>query len=122
MRLTGFFSKNHRFRSDFPLHWPVLRADGAVFFCSLTSSAGRNILLLSAPTGRFFVGEFKNEHMGLKSYIQETRGEMKHVSWPTYRQTVVYTLLVIGVSVAVSIYLGFFDFAFSKLIEIFVLK
>ncbi len=59
--------------------------------------------------------------MGLKSYIQETRGEMKHVSWPTYRQTVVYTLLVIGVSIAVSIYLGFFDFVFSKLIEVFVL-
>lgn len=60
--------------------------------------------------------------MGLKTYIQETRGELKHVSWPTYRQTVVYTLLVVCVSIAVSIYLGLFDFAFSKLIEIFVLK
>ncbi len=59
--------------------------------------------------------------MGLKSYIQETRGEMKHVSWPTHRQTIVYTLLVVGVSIAVSLYLGFFDFVFSKLIEVFVL-
>lgn len=50
-------------------------------------------------------------------YIKETKGEMKHVSWPTKKQTVAYTILVVVISFAVSIYLGFFDFIFSKIVN-----
>lgn len=39
--------------------------------------------------------------------------EMKHVTWPTRRQTVVYSILVIGVSIAVSAYLGLLDSIFA---------
>lgn len=54
--------------------------------------------------------------MSLNTYIKETQAEMKHVSWPTRSQTVLYTLLVIAISVAVSFYLGFLDAAFSALL------
>jgi preprotein translocase subunit SecE len=50
----------------------------------------------------------------LINYIRDTRGEMKHVSWPTRTQTVVYTALVILVSIALAFYLGLFDFLFTE--------
>jgi len=49
----------------------------------------------------------------LSDYVRETREEMKHVSWPTRRQTFVFMMLVIVISVAVSVYLGLFDYIFS---------
>jgi preprotein translocase subunit SecE len=48
------------------------------------------------------------------TYIKETREELKHVSWPTQKQTIMYTATVVVVSVIVSLFLGFFDFLFSK--------
>ncbi len=58
--------------------------------------------------------------MGLNQYINETRAEMKHVSWPTRKQTVIYTALVIFISVAVAIYLGIFDAIFTQGIKWFI--
>ena len=49
----------------------------------------------------------------LSNYISETKEEMKHVSWPTRRQTFIFTVLVIVISIAISVYLGFFDYLFS---------
>ncbi len=49
----------------------------------------------------------------LSNYITETKEEMKHVSWPTKRQTTIFTVLVILISLAVAGYLGFFDYLFS---------
>ncbi len=60
--------------------------------------------------------------MGLANYLKETRIEMKHVSWPTRRQAINYTLIVIGVSLAVAFYLGLVDSIFSYLIQKVVLK
>ena len=56
--------------------------------------------------------------MALGEYIKETRGELKHVSWPTRKQAVNYTLLVVGVSLIVAGYLGLLDFIFRKALEI----
>jgi len=38
---------------------------------------------------------------------------MKHVSWPTRNQTIIFTVLVIVISIAVAAYLGLFDYLFS---------
>lgn len=51
--------------------------------------------------------------MAIKQYINETMAEMKHVTWPTRQQTLVYGILVIGVSVVVSAYLGLLDSVFA---------
>ena len=48
--------------------------------------------------------------MAFLQYLKDTRGELHHVAWPTRAQTVVYTVLVIAVSLIVSLYLGFFDY------------
>ncbi len=49
----------------------------------------------------------------ISNYISETKDEMKHVSWPTKKQTFMFTILVILISVGVAAYLGIFDYLFS---------
>lgn len=55
-------------------------------------------------------------------YIKETRGEMKHVSWPTREQVISYTMLVIAVSLFTAAVLGAFDAIFTALLEKFILS
>jgi preprotein translocase SecE subunit len=52
--------------------------------------------------------------MSLITYFKDTKNEMKHVTWPTVRQTVVFTVAVIIVSLLVAALLGFFDYVFSE--------
>ncbi len=52
------------------------------------------------------------------NYLRATRGELKHVSWPTQRQTVIYTILVIGISILTALYLGALDYLFTKALGI----
>ncbi len=58
----------------------------------------------------------------LINYIKETKIEMSSVNWPTKKQTINYTLLVIGVSVGTAIFLGFFDMLFAYLLKAYILK
>jgi preprotein translocase subunit SecE len=55
------------------------------------------------------------------NYIKDTRAEMAHVSWPTRRQTMALTAVVILVSLATSAYLGFFDYLFSLVLQKFII-
>ena len=55
--------------------------------------------------------------MSIFNYFKEVRGEMKHVSWPTRQQTIVYTLMVVGVSLGIAIYLGLLDYGFAAVIK-----
>lgn len=57
--------------------------------------------------------------MNLFNYIREAKGEVKHVTWPTKKQTSAYTILVIIISVAIALYLGLFDHIFTSIINKF---
>lgn len=59
--------------------------------------------------------------MKIFEYIKETRGELKHVSWPTRKQAVVFTAIVVVLSLFVSAFLGLFDLLFTELLAIFAL-
>ena len=50
-------------------------------------------------------------------YLKATQAEMKHVSWPTQWQTLVYSSLVIGISVAVAAFIFFLDQIFTELLS-----
>ena len=50
-------------------------------------------------------------------YVRESRDELRKVIWPTRSETVRHTLLVIGISVFVAIFLGIADWFFSKGLE-----
>ena len=56
----------------------------------------------------------------LIQYFKDTRGELKHVNWPTRKQTIRFTILIVIVSILTSLFLGFFDFVFTKLLDIFI--
>ena len=56
----------------------------------------------------------------LLNYFKETKEEMTHVSWPTRKQTVTYTMLVIVIALFVAVFLGVFDALFTKIVESFI--
>ncbi len=49
----------------------------------------------------------------LANYIKGSIEEMKKVTWPSKQETKSYTLLVIGISLAVAGFLGAIDYIFS---------
>ena len=55
--------------------------------------------------------------MNILNFLREVKGEMKHVNWPTKKQTTTYSVLVIVVSLFVAAYVGVFDHLFTLGIE-----
>jgi preprotein translocase subunit SecE len=49
----------------------------------------------------------------LTSYIKGSVEEMKKVTWPTKKETYHYTLLIIGISLGVALFLGLLDYIFN---------
>ncbi len=54
-------------------------------------------------------------------YLKDTQTELKHVSWPTRKQAVIFTIIVVCISIATAAYLGALDWAFTWIVESFVL-
>ena len=57
----------------------------------------------------------------IKTFFKEVYTEAKKIDWPSRRQTFRYTLIVIGISVAVAAFLGALDLGFLKLLGKFIL-
>jgi preprotein translocase subunit SecE len=53
----------------------------------------------------------------ISTYVKESIEEIKKVTWPTRKETKNYTILVIGVSLAIAAYLGGLDYLFNFLLE-----
>lgn len=58
--------------------------------------------------------------MNITNYINETKAELKHVSWPTRRQTIVFTITVIALSILTGLLLGLFDFIFNAILKLVI--
>lgn len=54
------------------------------------------------------------------NYFKESKEEMKKVVWPTKQELFRHTLIVIGISLATAAFLGIFDYAFAKVLQIFI--
>ncbi len=54
-------------------------------------------------------------------FLKEVKIEIKKVNWPTKKETTRYTLIVIGISFVVAIYLGALDFVFNFLLRNFII-
>lgn len=54
----------------------------------------------------------------IKQFIKEFRIEMKKVSWPSRKEVVASTGVVLVVVILISFYLGMADFIFSKLLKL----
>ncbi|HAR99531.1 MAG TPA: preprotein translocase subunit SecE [Candidatus Moranbacteria bacterium] len=55
-------------------------------------------------------------------FFLEAKAEMLKVNWPTKKQTVNYTLLVVAVSLVVAGFLGGLDWIFSYILKTFIIK
>lgn len=53
-------------------------------------------------------------------YLRDTLAELKQVKWPTQNQAMVYTALVIGISVFVAMFVGLFDHIFGLVIDFII--
>jgi preprotein translocase subunit SecE len=53
-------------------------------------------------------------------FLGEVKGELKHVSWPTKHQAWSYTILVILISLFVAVYLGAFDWLFTRIVNFII--
>ena len=60
--------------------------------------------------------------MNLVSYLKDTISELKAVTWPKPETTVRLTLMVIGVSIVVAIYVGSLDFALTNILTQLIKK
>lgn len=55
-------------------------------------------------------------------FFREARVELSRVNWPSQQEIIRYTVLVIVISLLVAVFLGSLDFAFSFLVEKYLLK
>ncbi|MDD3487632.1 MAG: preprotein translocase subunit SecE [Candidatus Moranbacteria bacterium] len=58
----------------------------------------------------------------ITAFIKEARVELKKVNWPTRAETVRYTGLVVGLSLAIAVFLGALDYLFEYILKTFVIK
>ncbi len=49
----------------------------------------------------------------IKNYFVSSYAEMKKVSWPTKKQTINYSLLVIGLSIGMAVFFAVLDYVFN---------
>ena len=58
----------------------------------------------------------------LISYFQEVRQELSKVVWPKKDEVVRLTLVIFIISGVIGAYVGGLDFAFTKLLEVFLAR
>ena len=51
------------------------------------------------------------------NYFKESKTELKKVSWPTRKETINHTSLVIGISLGVAIFFGLLDYVLTIGVE-----
>lgn len=54
-------------------------------------------------------------------FLGEAKVELMRVNWPSQKQILRYTTLVIVISILVAIFLGSLDLLFSRLVERFLI-
>jgi len=58
----------------------------------------------------------------IKLYFQESLAELRRVNWPTRKEVINLTLVVVIFSIIVMVYLGILDGIFSFLMKTFIFK
>ncbi|MCP6718095.1 MAG: preprotein translocase subunit SecE [Patescibacteria group bacterium] len=57
----------------------------------------------------------------IDNFFKEVKLEIKKVNWPTTKETIRYTLIIIGVSIVTAAFLGGIDFLFTRVLDKFIL-
>jgi len=54
-------------------------------------------------------------------FLKEVRLEIKKINWPSRKETIRYTLIVLGVTLVVAAFLGGLDYIFSSILNNIIL-
>lgn len=73
-------------------------------------------------TARSFLNTNSSNMNKITSYIKESIAEMKKVTWPSKKETRNYTILVIGISIGVALFLGLLDYIFTTSFQLIINK
>jgi preprotein translocase subunit SecE len=65
------------------------------------------------------IGFLSEDNVVLK-YFKETRAELYKVSWPTRKEAVNLTLIVVAVTLVMAVLLGVLDYTFAQLVGLIV--
>ncbi|MBI2642463.1 MAG: preprotein translocase subunit SecE [Candidatus Wildermuthbacteria bacterium] len=57
----------------------------------------------------------------ISAFFKEVRVEARRVNWPSRQETIKNTLIVLGFTVLVALFLGAFDFIFTLVLERFII-
>jgi preprotein translocase subunit SecE len=60
----------------------------------------------------------RRSQKGIAKWWRETAGELRKVTWPTPKEALALTKVVVIVIFAMSAFLGLFDFLFSRLLAL----
>ncbi len=58
----------------------------------------------------------------LMGFFREAKSELLRVNWPNRKEVIRYTLMVVGISLFVAVFLGTLDMAFGWLVENYLLR
>lgn len=62
----------------------------------------------------------KNPLMRLRNYVRGSMEESKKITWPTRKETVRYSLLVIVITIAVAAFFAGLDYLFAALLQVII--
>ncbi len=58
----------------------------------------------------------------IRKFFEETRLEFRHVNWPSRNEAARLTMVVVILSLCLAAFLGAFDYLFTYLLKIFVVR
>ena len=53
----------------------------------------------------------------IKKFFTESWTELRHVNWPTRKEAIRLTSVVIGMSLGLAVFLGVFDYLFTTILK-----
>ncbi len=59
-----------------------------------------------------------SKELGIIRYLRETRAELRKVTWPTQKEALNLTYIVLGVTFAFAVVLGVLDWVFSQIFQL----
>jgi preprotein translocase subunit SecE len=77
---------------------------------TVAATPGRASMPLAGASGRGRSGGRGN----VVEFVRDVRSELRKVHWPTQRETINLTVVVLALSVAVGLFLGGVDFVFQE--------
>jgi len=63
---------------------------------------------------------FQRMWLNLRRFVKETIGELRKVKWPTRKEAINLTIVVLVVSIAMAFFLGGLDYLFSRLLNLII--